>query len=171
MYMTREVATLNLISELTVANGGFALDTTNNANILYQVDFDSLFNGRDKLYSKCQVRGSLVSNGRGSGDLSDSTGFVILVGLGSNNSLGINGIHIVTTYPINKQEAGLSQFVGYSYATSTLMNPSGSQVSPIPSGIRQFRIQLYDPIQELLFNANMPNYSLILQFELYDPVE
>lgn len=168
--MSKEVFTLNLISELSVANGGFVLDTTNNANILYQVDFDSLFNGRDKLYSKCQVRGSLISNGRGPGDLSDSTGFVILVGLGSNNSLGINGLHIVTTYPINKAQAGLSQFTGYSYATSTLENPNGSQVSPMPTGIQQFRIQLYDPIQELLFNANMPNYTLSLQFELYDPI-
>lgn len=168
--MSKEVFTLNLISELSEQNGGFMINSTNNANILYEVDFDSLFNGRDKLYSKCQVRGSLISNGRGSGSLDDSTGFVILVGLGSNNSLGINGLHIVTTYPINKQEAGLSQFVGYSYATSTLQNPNGSQVSPIPTGIKQFRIQLYDPIQELLFNANMPNYTLSLQFELYDPI-
>jgi len=169
--MTREVFTLQLISELTVANGGFALDTTNNSDILYQVDFDSLFNGIDKKYSKCQVRGSLVSNGRGAGDLNDSVGFVILVGLGSNNSLGINGLHICTTSPLNKAESGQSQFIGYSYATSTLMHSNGSQVSPIPSGIMQFRIQYYDAIQEILFNANMPNYSLSLQFELYDPVE
>lgn len=167
--MSKEVFTLNLISELSEANGGFMIDSTNNSNILYEVDFDALFNGKNKFYSKCQLRGSLISNGRGPGDLSDSTGFIILVGLGSINSLGINGIHVCTTYPINKSEAGLSQFVGYSYAASTIQNPNGTQIL-IPNGIRQFRIQYYDPIQELLFNANMPNYSLILQFELYDPI-
>ena len=30
-------------TEILVSDGGFALDTANNSNILYQVDFDSLF--------------------------------------------------------------------------------------------------------------------------------
>lgn len=165
--MSKEVFTLALSSETLFSDGGFVLDSSNNSNILYQVDFNSLFNNRNKLYSKCQVRCHLISIASTTTTIDAVSGVLVLQGLGSGNTLGINGIPLISNVsPTNSNVSGT--LTGFFYTISTLNAVNGSQVTSVPEGIRQFRIVFNSVAGTLQGNASMPNYRITLQFELYN---
>lgn len=164
--MSKEVFTLALSSETLFSDGGFVLDSSNNSNILYQVDFNSLFNNRNKLYSKCQVRCHLISTASTTTTIDAVSGILVLQGLGSGNTLGLNGIQLANMSPTNSTVSGT--LTGFFYTVSTLNALNGSQVTQVPEGIRQFRIIFNSVAGTLQPNTSMPNYRITLQFELYD---
>lgn len=167
--MSKEVFTLVLMNDLPIANGGFMIDSTNNSNTKYQVDFGSLFQGRDRLYNKCQVRSQLISNGVVASTINSSVGVLSLVGLGSGNSLGTNGLFLMFLNPSASSVSGSS--TGYFYAgVSSLPTANGTQLTTIPTGIREFNIVFQSVSGVIQADANMGNYRLVLQFELYDPI-
>ena len=164
--MSKEIFSLALTSEILVSDGGFALDTANNSNILYQVDFDSLFNNRNKIYSICQVRCHLISTASTTSTIDAVSGSLILQGLGSGNTLGLNGIQLANMFPTNSSVSGT--LTGFFYIINTLNSVNGSQVTQVPEGVRQFRIVYNSVAGTLQPNTSMPNYRLVLQFELYN---
>lgn len=164
--MAKEIFSLALTSDLSLQNGGFVLDSTNRSNVLYQVDFDSLFNNRNKIYSKCQVRCHLISTASTTSSIDSVSGSLILQGLGSGNTLGINGIQLANMSPTNSNVSGT--LTGFFYTVSTLATANGSQVTQVPEGVRQFRIVYNSVAGTVQATASMPSYRLVLQFELYN---
>lgn len=164
--MAKEIFSLALTSDTTLQSGGFVLDSTNRSNVLYQVDFDSLFNNRNKIYSKCQVRCHLISTASTTTSIDSVSGALILQGLGSGNTLGINGIQLANMFPTNSNVSGT--LTGFFYTINTLSSENGSQVTQVPEGVRQFRIVYNSVAGTLQATASMPSYRLVLQFELYN---
>lgn len=164
--MEREIFSLALTSDTTLPNGGFVLDNTNRSNVLYQVDFDSLFNGRNKMYKNCQVRCQIISTASTTTTIDTVSGALILQGLGSGNSLGINGYQLANMSPTNSNVSGT--LTGFFYTVSTLAAANGTQITQVPEGVRQFRIVFNSVAGTLQATASMPSYRLVLQFELYN---
>jgi hypothetical protein len=164
----KEVFTLILCNQLDFTTNGFAVNATNKASVLYQVDFGALFNGKDKMYNKCQLRASLMTNNVAAAGLSLATGSIIITGLASGNDLGTNGLFITNYTPSNANASGSS--TGYYLPTNALLNTNGTQMNQVPSGIRQFNVNFVNLNGALQPTANVPDYRMVLQFELYDPV-
>ena len=170
-----ETFTLALISDKAVSDGGFMVNNSNLYNIKYQVDFDALFQGKNREYSKAQVRVQLITNTFNTNTTSFAKviGGISLTGLTATNSLGTTGLFLTTYYPTNGTMTGLTNGGAY-LNISTLSFRNGTQVNTIPTGVREFNVQFSSvggTTQIKLPGENdMPNYRMILQFELYDPI-
>lgn len=164
-----ETFTLALTSDKSVQNGGFMINDSDKYNIQYQVNFDALFQGKNREYSKAQVRIQFISNLiLANTSYSSTLGSLQLTGLTSVNSLGANGLYLSIYYPTNGNMTGLSG--GPYYNISTLSFKNGTQVATIPTGIREFNV-LFTTIGGLKQTGIAPpNYRMVLQFELYDPI-
>lgn len=166
----KEVFTLVLCNQLTIDGGtGFALNTSNKASISYQVNFDALFNGKQKLYKKCQVRTAIISSFVAATALPNAIGSVSAVGLASGNDLGTNGLFLMNYIPSNANASGSS--TGYYFNTNVLTNLNGTQMSQVPRGVQTFSINFTNISGALQATGNVPDYRLNLQFELYDDIE
>jgi hypothetical protein len=165
----KEVFTLILSNQLDLTTNGFALNATNKASVLYQVDFGALFNGKDKMYKKCQLRMALMTNNLSASSIALSTGSILITGLASGNDLGVNGLFVANYAPSNATASG-SGSTGYYLPTNTLLNTNGTQMNQIPTGIRQFNVNFLNLSGALQPTANIPDYRMVLQFELYEPV-
>ena len=165
-----QIFTLVLSSDVAISDGGFVLDSTNNCNTRYLVNFDSLFQGENRRYSKCMLRSQLISQNVASSAINNATGLLTLQGLGSANSLGINGLFLGVMVPAGAGASGVS--TGYYYnGSGTIPFPNGVQVTQIPTGIRDFYVVFTSIADTIQLNANLGNYKLVLQFELYDRIE
>ena len=164
----KEVFTIILCNQLDLTTNGFAVNATNKASVLYQVDFGALFNGKDKMYSKCQLRISLMTNNLASANLSLASGSIMITGLASGNDLGTNGLFVANYTPSNANASGSS--TGYYLPTNGLTTTTGTQMNQIPSGVRQFNVNFVNLNGALQPTANVPDYRMVLQFELYEPV-
>lgn len=167
--MSNQVFTLVLSSDVSVSNGGFMIDNTSRANVKYQVNFDSLFENVDKKYSKCQIRAQILSQNVASSAINNATGMLILSGLGQGNSLGINGMQLLTMSPSGAGASGVS--TGYFYNVNSLVQTNGQQMTQIPKGTQNFAVQFMSIVDTLQASANIGAYKLLIQFELYDPIE
>jgi hypothetical protein len=164
----KEVFTLILSNQLDLTINGFALNATNKASVVYQVDFNALFNGKDKMYNKCQLRMALMTNNLAASSIALATGSILITGLASGNNLGTNGLFVANYTPANANASGSS--TGYYLPTNALLNTNGTQMNQIPTGIRQFNVNFVNLSGALQPSANIPDYRMVLQFELYDPV-
>lgn len=162
----KEYFGLLLQNQLSISDGGFCLDTTSNANAVYQVDFDALFQGRGKLYNKAQVRARLISDGEGQTPIENAIGTLSILGLPSVG-LGTQGTYIMGLTPSPQTDAGDTTATGYYYNLSSMNNKNGTQVG-VPSGIQVIRVQCRSVLGTILAPGNMPDYSLYLEFELYE---
>jgi hypothetical protein len=91
-------------------------------------------------------------------------------GVSTGNSLGTNGLFLMMLNPAAASVSGSG--TGFFYAgVSTLSSTNGTQLTAIPSGIQEFNIA-YTNVSNGAIQADtsMPNYRLMLQFELYDPI-
>lgn len=164
----KEVFTLILCNQLDLTENGFCLNTTNNASALYQVNFDSLFNGKQKLYNKCQLRVALVTNPIAAATLDKAVGSIYITGLTSGNDLGTNGLFVCNYNPSNASASGSS--TGYYLPNNFYQNTNGTQMNQVPTGVRNFNVNFVNITGDLQPTANVPDYRMALQFELYDPV-
>lgn len=165
-----QVFTLVLSSDVLIADGGFALDTVNNCNVKYQVNFDALFQGENRKYSKCTLRAQLISQNAVTSAINNTTGLLVLQGLGSGNSLGVNGLFLATMAPVSATVSGGTASGYYYNGVGTIPYPVSTQVTQIPTGVRDFSVVFTSIAGAIQANANLPNYKLILQFELYDRI-
>lgn len=166
----KEVFTLLLGNQLTLSTGtGFALNNTNRAAVQYQVNFDSLFNGKNKLYKKCQVRTSIITDNVAVATLDKASGSIFATGLVSGNDLGTNGLFLMNYYPSNSNVSGSS--TGYYLNKTVFNNANGTQMNAVPSGVQTFTVRFTNISSALQATANVPDYRIALQFELYEPIE
>jgi hypothetical protein len=160
--MKKEVFTIILFS-----SGRFVVDATVNTRILYEVDFDALFQGRDVYYDSCAVRAEYQTNNNGSPAISigQSTGYLTIEGLASNASLGIEGVYLLSLIPTNSNITNFS--VGYFYNNTSLQNINGTPMA-IPKGVRRFYITSRADSGAIMPAMTGVGQMTLLQFELYN---
>jgi len=162
-----ETFVLVLRNTLNLTNGGYCIDTTVNSKATYQINFDTLFNNRQRFYKKCQIRCSLKSSIKPNQFLQNTVGIVSLVGLGSNNTLGANGLPILPVlFPQSATFIGSTDT--YFYTRGTLCNSNGVQLCSIPYGVQNIQVVFSDMVNAVLPSADIPDYELELYFEMYD---
>lgn len=138
----------------------------------YRIDWDMLFQGKNKLYKTCFVRMSCVGRALIIKEyIATSIGQISVVGLGYNKSwspdvpgLLLSPIRVSDSLPI--VEAGS----GYYINASTLENVIAPQISP-PQGIGSITVNFSLPDGTPMAQARLSNYTLDLYFELKDPIE
>lgn len=168
---TRESFTLLLNSEKLISQGGFVLNSDTNANVKYQVNFDELFQQRDKLYKYAQIRAQLISERVSVSPLPSSIGTISIVGLGMGDSKGTDGLPILFSLNIGSPIASGDATTGYfatSFGASLGNSERGIQFTSIPFGIREFSVQFTSTTGAIQAGGNIGNYNLLIQFELYN---
>lgn len=164
---TKEVFTLLLIS----SRDG-TVDPNNSASVSYMVNFDSLFQGREKLYKRCIVRSNWTTGGITATTVNNTVGVLEIQGLFSGNLLGDSSHPLLFIYPFNSASAGTGGF--YFQTTSNFntvplmgLNTAVGVETTIPSGIRRFLINELSVVGNSL-STYTTDYSVIIQFELYN---
>lgn len=162
-----EVFILLLNSEKTIQNGGFVLNSDTNADVLYQIDFNALFQGKNFEYKYAQLRGQIVSEKVGVSPLPNAIGFISIVGFAQKNTLGTTAAPVVfSTLPSLDTVGGNGYyFPGF---RSTLFGYEAYELCTIPQGIQNIRVQFTSLTDAIQASGNIGNYNLVLQFELYN---
>lgn len=163
-----ETFTLNLTTLASFSNRGFFIQSNSaKSNAEYQVDFDSLFQGRADQFKRCRVRASLISNSQTNAsitsDINEILGTVVLNGLSSIYSQGINGILLGITFPRTTSVTG--QVGSHWILNNWLQNTYGIEIT-IPRGKLNIGIQFLKLSGSLM--TSVPDYLITLQFELFD---
>ena len=138
----------------------------------YRIDWDMLFQGKNKLYKTCFVRMQCVGRAIIAKEfIASSVGQISVVGLGYNKSwspdvpgLVLSPIQVSDSLPI--VESG----PGYYINTSTLENVVAPQISP-PQGIGSITVNFSLPDGTAMATGRLSAYTLDLYFELRDPIE
>lgn len=137
----------------------------------YRIDWDMLFQGKNKLYKTCFVRMNCVGRALIAKEfIATSIGQISVVGLGYNKSwspdvpgLLLSAINVSDALPI--VEGG-----GYYINVSTLENVSAPQISP-PQGIGSITVNFSLADGTPMETNRLSAYTLDLYFELRDPIE
>lgn len=161
------IYTLYLNTALT-NNYSKPIDTTNLANVTWNINWDDLFGGDSSKYSSCHVRIHLISDTWSSGltDWSDYVGYLSCsLASGFQQQRGQNGTILSLLYP--KMGVNTIQGSVVSYDVSTLDTKTGVQIN-IPRGSSPFTISLRqdNPTSALISWSTAPNWSIFLSFEL-----
>jgi hypothetical protein len=164
-----ETFTLLLNNTLDLTEGGYCIDTTLNSRAKYQVNFDSLFNQRQRFYKKCQVRYELASEYKASTALQNVIGGIYVTGLSTQNTLGAYGLPIANL--LLPQISSAVQAGGWFYNIRNTSDTNGVQLCSIPSGIQDIQVNFVSVLDVPLQGGNIPNYQLKLFFQFYDPVK
>jgi hypothetical protein len=137
----------------------------------YSVNFDALFNGRNKLYRSCFVRLRITGNGEiAKSSISAATGVVSLVGLSSSRTIGneIQGLVVSPIQFLNGSQVSAAE-TGYYINIDTTASHSPPQISP-PQGITPLTILFSQENGSVMANSNMSAYYTQIFFELVDPI-
>lgn len=160
---TREVFTLVLDSDEAY------FDQYSGAR--YEVNFDALFQGREKFYKRCAVRGNWITDRILETQLGNVVGFLEISGLLSGHLHGDSAYPLLILYPSpsmnftgnptqNIYETGTGEL-------NSLENEHGIQTMSVPSGVRRFFVQ-ETSVANNSISEYMAGYKLVLQFELYN---
>lgn len=164
----REVFCLSLYSAST---RGYVIDTTLYGATQYSVNWDALFNGRNKMYKSCFVRARIVGNGEiAKSSIANATGVVSLVGLTSSRTIG-NELQGLVIAPLNFSAASVisATETGYYLNIDTTASLCAPQTTP-PQGVSPITLLFSQENGSTMANANMSPYYVTLCFELFDPI-
>lgn len=164
---TKEVFTLLLNSTKSIEQGGFMLDDSYNANVKFQVNFDALFQKRNELYKRCQIRAQMISMLVPPSQSIACFGFLDLMGLGTKNTLGCISLPISQYIALGRLASSDSVF-GHSNNPfyNYLENYEGIELDEIPLGGKNFSIQFKNVLGNV--SGDVGDYTLLLQFELFN---
>ena len=162
-----ETFVLSLKNTLDLTSGGFCIDSTSNS-AKYQINFDTLFNNRHRLYKKCQVRCVLISGIKPNDFLPATIGSLNITGLSTQNSLGTSGLQVLSNLLPQTATFGTSSTGNYFFNRSTLTDANGVQLCSIPYGTQVIQVNFLSIVGVLLNASDIPDYSLELFFEMYD---
>jgi hypothetical protein len=141
--------------------------------VTYQVNWDALFQGKNKLYKNCFIRTRLSGASNISKDtVGNSAGVLSVVGLGYNKSVSedINGLVLAPVSYL--ASSSYSSDTGVYLDINTLPSDDGGcpQITP-PQGITNISILFTeDATGNPMPVARLSNYVLTLSFKLVDPV-
>jgi hypothetical protein len=169
MSQESETFILVLNNTLDLTEGGYCIDTTLNSRAKYQVNFNSLFNQRQRLYKKCQVRYELLSEYKGNTPLQNVVGGIYITGLSTQNTLGAYGLPIANV--LLPQISSAVEADGWFFNNRSTTDTNGVQLCSIPSGTQVIQVNFMSVLDVPLEGGNIPNYQLKLYFEFYDPVK
>jgi hypothetical protein len=169
--MNEESETFILIlnNTLDLTEGGYCIDTTLNSKAKYEVNFNSLFQQRQRFYKKCQVRYELISEYKASTLLPNVIGGIYIAGLSTQNTLGAYGLPVVNN--LQPQTSAAVQSGGWFFNNRNISDVNGVQLCSIPSGTQVIQVNFVSVLDVPLQPGNIPNYQLKLFFEFYDHVE
>jgi hypothetical protein len=145
------------------------LTTSNQNQITWQIDWDSFFKGENKKYKRCNLRLKLNSESwtAAAGDWELYNG-VLTCNLASN-SVGVTtfGTPLALFSPI---DCPTTSTTIHCIQIDTLANVFGTGVI-VPTGNSYFTLSWYKQSFLELLGAAVYDYQVLLQFELYDPIE
>lgn len=142
-----------------------------NASVMWNINFDDLFNGDNKIYNKCRLRYQFTSNAWTSvqGEYDKYTGY-LTTSLPSKYQQvrGLNGsvLGIINPQYVGNLDASTNVYKN-SYNVSTLTT-NGIDIN-VPSGLQPLYVNLYqdNSNQSLISWSTEPEWMLLLTFELY----
>jgi len=143
------------------------IDKSNLSNVSWRIDFDNLFKGRQKDYKYCRVRFFLMGETftaavTPANDWTNYCGYLTFSTPSNFQSDTTNGTILGLTYPQDCPITG----TGVHCMFSSTMSEAGIDIN-IPLGVQQVNVQLISWITNQ-FISTMQNYSLLLNFELYN---
>lgn len=144
------------------------LNITDIGNAVWQVDFRSLFNGDNKKYKRCSVRFNLQSSTwtAAAADWANYCGY-LSINLPSNYiSTTGKGSILGLIYP---QDCPTTSSTVHCYQVNTMGHQQGVDIN-MPGDNQLLNIQF---LNDDSFNTigTLPDYQLLLQFELSEPIE
>lgn len=145
------------------------LTTTNQNQITWQIDWDNLFKGENKKFKRCNLRLKLNSQSwtAAAGDWESYNG-VLTCNLASNSSgTTTTGTPLALFAPEDAPTTGTTTHV---IVINTLAHQFGADVI-VPTGNSFFTISWYKQTFLELLAVPVYDYQVLLQFELYDPIE
>jgi len=145
------------------------LTTTNQNQITWQIDWDSLFKGENKKYKRCNVRLKLNSESWTAGATDWDTYNGLLTCNLASNSVGNTtfGTPLSIFAPEDCPTTGTTT---HCIQINTLGHVFGTEVI-VPTGNSFFTISWYKQTFLELLGVPVYDYQVMLQFELYDPIE
>lgn len=169
--MSQKIYTLYLSTLITAPTSNLVvpMNKTNLANVSWMIDFNNLFRGDQTKFRRCTVRYKLVSAGWTGADANwESYGGLLVCTLPSSYaSATTNGTVLGLLYPETLPTAGTR----HCYISDSLANQTGVDIN-MPSGVCPVSIQFYnDDAMTFINNPNAPDWQILLQFELSDPIE
>lgn len=164
----REVFCLSLYS---ASSRGYVINSDLYGATQYSINWDALFNGRNKLYKSCYVRVRLTGNGDiARSSVTNATGVVSLVGLSSSRTVG-NEIQGLVIAPLSFVLSGgvSATETGYYIIVDTTTSQCPPQTTP-PQGISPLTILMAQENGNVMANSNLSPYYISICFELFDPI-
>jgi hypothetical protein len=166
------------------AKAPYLVDNTNLASVKYNINWDTFFNRDNYRYKSCRLRYKFLSDPSTSingytYDPTDFNGVIVANGLPPMSN-PIYGGTIVGTIEV----AGINYNVATVATTNTVLvgsdlNAAVGQSIQVPTGFREVTIQLWQNtfastspvLLNTITNMGLGNWNLILNFELYDPID
>lgn len=144
------------------------INITNKNSATWQVDFKSLFGNDYKKYKRCSVRCQLHSESWNAANTDENNydGYISLSLPSTYSASTSAGIPIAL---INPSLATYSTTAQSFFNISTLGNVQGTDIN-FPSENQLLTIKFYTN-DAFTGMSNIPNYQILIQFELSDPVE
>lgn len=143
---------------------------TTNAQVMWNINFDDLFQGDNKIYNKCRVRFQLTSTtwSAGANEWDAFTGFLTLSLPSKYQQVrGLNGSVLGMLTPQLVGNMNSAQTATNAYNVSTLAT-NGVDIN-VPTGLQSLYVNLYqdNSNQSLISWSADPEWMLLLTFELY----
>jgi hypothetical protein len=169
--MTSKIYTLYLSTLVTapVNNLIVPLNKTNLANVTWMIDFNNLFQGNNSKFRRCTVRHKLISTGWAGSDTDwESYSGILCCNLPSTFASSTNNGTILNI--INPQTISIGG-TRHCYISNTLGYQTGVDIN-MPSGVFPVTFSFYnDDALTFINNPNAPDWQMMMQFELSDPIE
>lgn len=143
------------------------VNITNKANGQWMVDFKSLFGADAYKYRRCQVRFHLTSESwtSAASDWNNFQGYLALTLPSTFQSATTIGTVIGLLYPQDTNSTDSNN----SYNLTTLGNQVGVDIN-MPRDNQLVSIRFCNDDSLSIMNAAVPNYQILLCFELSDPI-
>ena len=165
---SREIFNLVVYSNSTLP---YVEDKTLKSSTRYRIDWDTLFQGRNKFYKNCIVRCHCVGRTVIAVDsVANGIGQISVVGLGYNRSWSPDTAGLVLSDVEVSEALPVTSGTGYYINASTLDSVVAPQISP-PQGISSLTVRFTLATGAPMAEANLSHYTLALYFELTDPIE
>lgn len=164
------IYTLYLSTQISAVAGVYnnlvPINKSNLANVSWFINWNDLFKdvNQNGKYNQCRLRYQLISLSSANLTLTNATGYLTLSGVSTNNqssavSSTILGMVVPTLAP-----AGGTNF----YYNIGSLEQQGININ-IPNGNSEISVRFYnDDAMSLMVPSNLTEYTLLLQFELYN---
>jgi hypothetical protein len=143
------------------------INKTNLNNVSWNIDFNSLFRGQQMKHQNCRVRFQLNSNtwAASSTDWNDYLGYLSANLQSQYNAATTIGTFLGVVSPQDSPTTGTSVHV---YSVSTLEQHGVDIIAP--TNVQTLTLQFVND-DSLTLITTIPEYTILLQFELYNPIE